>query len=97
RTVTGVQTCALPIFCRVIYNHRRCDAGCRSLSRADPRSAETLAGGIDRRTQRNGDQYRNLFAALSALLDDPAALLSCRVNLEFRSEERRVGKECRVG
>ena len=54
----------------------------------NPRHAEAFAGGIDRGTQCAGDQHRNLFAALSSFLDDPASFLSCRVNLEFASSQR---------
>src|SRR5205814_1039903 len=68
---------------RSIYYHRGRDAGCRGLSRINPRHAEAFAGGIDRGTQCAGDQHRNLFATLSSFLDDPASFLSCRVNLEF--------------
>ncbi len=73
---------------RSIYYHRGRDAGCRGLSRINPRHAEAFAGGIDRGTQCAGDQHRNLFAALSSFLDDPASFLSCRVNLEFASSQR---------
>src|SRR5712675_2207799 len=55
--VTGVQTCALPIYCRIVAN----------CAQAPP--------------------ARSWCAA--------AARATCRASVRRRSEERRVGKECR--
>src|SRR5882724_4703326 len=74
--------------CRTIYHDRRRDAGRRSLSWTNHRSAKTFAGRIDRGTQRNGDQHRNLFASFPSLLDDSAAVLPDWFILEFASSQR---------
>src|SRR2546430_3555343 len=76
-TVTGVQTCALPIcsFCAsAILNH-----------------------------ERHGEEARKLFADAQKLLDEivgkkllqPRGVYGLFPANRVRSEERRVGKECR--
>src|SRR5688572_32040071 len=62
-TVTGVQTCALPIFLRLLLRGDR---------------------GHERRVRADG----------AAAMGEGAAL-SPRRDRRWRSEERRVGKECR--
>src|SRR2546427_2382345 len=75
-TVTGVQTCALPIF----RARGGPDAGRRArfCHRQDARSSDRAA------PAENGPQAR---AA--------RALAAAQTPIQARSEERRVGKECR--
>src|SRR5207248_3703740 len=72
RTVTGVQTCALPIFTRRLVARRAVRAGCRRR----PSGAAGRAAGPGR-------------AQPGAVGRDRAPPVLAR------SEERRVGKECR--
>src|SRR5207253_5605984 len=76
--VTGVQTCALPIFasCRVWSSDRS--------SKPDKTRSEIDAGLIRSMNLYNSDYRVNLREAI-------------RGAIEARSEERRVGKECRCG
>src|SRR5207248_5743055 len=72
RTVTGVQTCALPIF--------------------DPAVGDwvTLAGG----EIRGIVERRTVFSRRAAGNENRRQVLAANVDVA-RSEERRVGKECR--
>src|SRR5207248_4762680 len=90
RTVTGVQTCALPISRRA-----------RTPRRVE--SDESHVRGVDRQLFRK--PYRYLGPAARANRGDErrAAVLrrawraACAGTNDRRSEERRVGKECRSG
>src|SRR5438094_9319530 len=64
RTVTGVQTCALPISTFPSWSSRRCCSPCLSLRSSFRRATSSLCAG--------------------------------RAPNGCRSEERRVGKECRL-
>src|SRR5258707_11013305 len=73
--VTGVQTCALPISCR-LSNSRSASVVSRSCSAASTRELEVAC------------------KAVSALRS--ASTISEKLSASWpRSEERRVGKECR--
>src|SRR5205085_4042462 len=79
-TVTGVQTCALPIFAFLLLTRTGV---------AQTRAAKSVESGT---------------AALRALTITPARIVlngryaECRPLVSgMRSEERRVGKECRCG
>src|SRR5207245_4304678 len=75
-TVTGVQTCALPIY--VDFNSR--------VHKGD------IVALIDPAL------FQGALLQASADLDNAKAnLVAAKANLEKRSEERRVGKECRYG
>src|SRR2546430_4377604 len=76
-TVTGVQTCALPIF----------SAGATALVRNFPPEDPTLIQWI-LNDVAEGDPFQHLIARFSAW-ELPGQ------DLDVRSEERRVGKECR--
>src|SRR2546430_7596114 len=76
-TVTGVQTCALPIFV-LVRGHARDEPACR----LGPGALEHVARG------RVADDVEDPLPELSE------RLLLSRIDLD-RSEERRVGKECR--
>src|SRR5206468_7446101 len=69
--VTGVQTCALPIW------------GCRNWSHAS---------GVTPRTKSNRAANSPIFEALSGA---KSTVTAARAFSSRRSEERRVGKECR--
>src|SRR5256886_7538887 len=75
-TVTGVQTCALPI----LFPRLRAGAGRRPGAAAAVRTDAAVFAGAARR--------RRLDAG--GILDSPAG-----VSRRHRSEERRVGEECR--
>src|SRR3546814_1322910 len=83
--VTGVQTCALPIF-EPLFDH-------------PPRQLEPATRGrvaeADRRDhdQRDDRQERQVERLKSGAVGR-AGLEQHRIELERRSEERRVGKEC---
>src|SRR2546430_12554613 len=77
-TVTGVQTCALPIFAR---------AGLRERPRRTPGDAEGYDGAFER--DGNGDGPADRF------VDDRDGERGGHGDVGGRSEERRVGKECR--
>src|SRR5439155_17237499 len=69
--VTGVQTCALPIFGRIPWSAKPAIQGVDRL----PACGGADASGVEHRTRASGDIHRARGAG--------------------RSEERRVGKECR--
>src|SRR5437016_8942580 len=77
-SVTGVQTCALPI-----YAYRRPSASASSGRQA------ARAEGKRQEAKGKGQKLRRKTARLSSLTDESRAVC--------RSEERRVGKECRSG
>src|SRR5699024_12061596 len=73
RNVTGVQTCALPIY-------SRCETG-------------ALTGGLPQHESSRDLVRRHVARRVQiAVGSDPPAVLTVG-----RSEERRVGKECRAG
>src|SRR2546426_8493783 len=79
--VTGVQTCALPIWCGGEGGggaRARGSRGVRAAARAGALGRAAAGGGVGR-----GPRARAAGAALG------------RAAVESRSEERRVGKECR--
>src|SRR3989475_6763799 len=76
-TVTGVQTCALPI-CRARVSLTRRDLRLRRRRRCVPLAFRPPAGALLRSTD-----------------GQPARLGAARDRQLGRSEERRVGKECR--
>src|SRR2546427_7835823 len=77
-TVTGVQTCALPIY--LARDHRKAAAVLARLR------------GDDRRVQR---EQAGLVRDAVDHVDDRADLTGAVAEPADRSEERRVGKECR--
>src|SRR5205085_8582012 len=96
-TVTGVQTCALPIYPLELHRsgaRQRVDAALRGGVVALPEIAEQPA-------QRSGvDDAAALalhFEDPSCRLRDQEGALEMHVDHQVRSEERRVGKECRAG
>src|SRR5207248_7856006 len=79
RTVTGVQTCALPIFIGILAGSGHLDAGERDLFLHCARSYSGLAD----------------LAVPAWLLCASRVAIGGRIALVVpRSEERRVGKEC---
>src|SRR5690606_41133039 len=91
--VTGVQTCALPIFGSFFGDGR--DAGSRKhegidifANRSTP--AVAAANGIISRVGLN-----NLGGKIVFLKPEGLAINLYYAHLDSRSEERRVGKECR--
>src|SRR2546430_8819422 len=74
-TVTGVQTCALPIF---------------ALQQDLPGQLELLAPELPWQVLLQGERPKAQL--LKAFRDKPSVLFASQ---SFRSEERRVGKECR--
>src|SRR5438270_9190335 len=76
-TVTGVQTCALPIFVEHADNQEQ-----RPGREAVVELLEHAAGKAVRRQRKNAERAESKVADRT-------------VGDEFRSEERRVGKECR--
>src|SRR5436309_6637504 len=88
--VTGVQTCALPISLRR-RNRRSCHRrGCRGPPRGEPRPREWPCPNRSLRTSRPP-------CAGAVPSAGRASAGSGRDDALFRSEERRVGKECRLG
>src|SRR2546430_8176369 len=82
-TVTGVQTCALPIF-----RGPRPDAGGRRAGVGDGRDRRLVGGSartVVRILARRVFRWRAVVGAVAVRPGDA----------EHRSEERRVGKECR--
>src|SRR2546430_11043279 len=76
-TVTGVQTCALPI---------------SGFARCPPPASDARGSRLDPRRSGRGPPAP---PAAPALRGAPAALRGAPAALHGRSEERRVGKECR--
>src|SRR5207253_7678300 len=83
--VTGVQTCALPIWCGSSEFGRLCLLARRLVERG-VRVVQLRSGGWD----AHGDLKKN-HTPQAKKTDKPIAAL-----LTDRSEERRVGKECRA-
>src|SRR2546430_3236775 len=75
-TVTGVQTCALPIWNREALHV--------------PQTLPYFGLG-----QRASCDMKNSFRLFGIFKIDVLLRIRCRVYGEVRSEERRVGKECR--
>src|SRR5256885_10938663 len=77
--VTGVQTCALPISHAALPPKRFCQFAL-----------------VERPVVRRGEEFENLFANLTSVFSHASETISvCVINDVTRSEERRVGKECR--
>src|SRR5256886_9425812 len=74
-TVTGVQTCALPISSSTITRSQRCRRISSACRRERARSCDTIA--------------------LVTFSQSSGSLGVSKRSKNFRSEERRVGKECR--
>src|SRR5207248_5592666 len=97
RTVTGVQTCALPIWADAARgsNARASRRNPRITGPPSPGDGQ-LTGGAGRRAGRRppsaGDRMQT---ALVGLLAPLGVALTC--DARHRSEERRVGKGCRAG
>src|SRR3989475_10762119 len=86
-TVTGVQTCALPIFSRRFKPSSR-----TSLNGEQPYPWDRLQP-QDEMSRHRGAKHRRRYELLGGIsLLSPEYLLSVE---RWRSEERRVGKECR--
>src|SRR5207253_4816019 len=82
--VTGVQTCALPIYWRTVSNSSTLNHGTSALPSG-------------RRSRQNGTSPSSSHSRHPSQ-QSPNARGCWRVSSEsltFRSEERRVGKECR--
>src|SRR5690606_39285066 len=73
--VTGVQTCALPIF---LY------------ANADENTAMVI---VNREMEFNGRLEKMLFTLIWEKTD--SGWIICKESVSVRSEERRVGRECR--
>src|SRR5207248_8908916 len=85
RTVTGVQTCALPI-----WQHGGAEARVRvAVARPAVALEDEVALPAGRWVGRHRITQRDLVAGVH---DDVAIVHLCQ---QLRSEERRVGKECR--
>src|SRR2546430_6145509 len=77
-TVTGVQTCALPIY----YESRLSEI------------YGPMMTGIKKRQMPDPEYYKNILVA-TYLAYRPLSLSELTIIAGLRSEERRVGKECR--
>src|SRR5205085_7357220 len=80
-TVTGVQTCALPIYC--------CPRSRTAEPMATTATIEELAGAASKKAPNQRSElpgHRRITATMLGCMQLPLA---------ERSEERRVGKECR--
>src|SRR5256886_9162422 len=78
-TVTGVQTCALPIFRR--FHPPPCEEAVRALVEHSGKQALEVEGRETRFTRGTVECHRIGYGS--------------RQEISCRSEERRVGKECR--
>src|SRR2546430_7279198 len=76
-TVTGVQTCALPI-----------SRSCEQAKEKKPSGSETTLGGTEERLTATIDRLVGELRRFKLRTGQ-------RTGCFFRSEERRVGKECR--
>src|SRR5207249_5800270 len=84
RNVTGVQTCALPILLVFAAQRSNWSIWMAAVLAA---SVTTLIYGYHRRLEASGETpVSGGFIRLPAM-----------ISAAFRSEERRVGKECRAG
>src|SRR5262249_57889513 len=79
-SVTGVQTCALPI-----WTSRKREAPRRRRGRRHARGASRLREVRDSKMGRGGESIRR----------QGGLTRTCSFAVAVRSEERRVGKECR--
>src|SRR5207248_7289623 len=87
RTVTGVQTCALPIsFCQIRSASREFEVTTFRLAQAI--ALDRSLGKIDINLSHLGQRSRQFSGK---------KILSAHLLFGSRSEERRVGKECRSG
>src|SRR5207248_6351583 len=86
RTVTGVQTCALPILAVSRAGRERSDQICPVVMIDGCADLALISVVINLRFNRHGPGRVEL---------DSCA--RCRITRATRSEERRVGKECRSG
>src|SRR5205823_11241299 len=84
KLVTGVQTCALPISTAQQPDRR----ASQSLQRANRRTSAAHCAG-------SGQCRTTPPTATPAACARPAPRLPVLISLDQRSEERRVGKECR--
>src|SRR5207248_4890285 len=90
RTVTGVQTCALPIWLRQAFAKAR---GVRAEIPPDIRVAMWSKFLFIAALSGVGSVTR---APIGVIRGQPESRRMLRQALEERSEERRVGKECRA-
>src|SRR5207248_7521363 len=95
RTVTGVQTCALPIFANsVLYATVTTDASCGAVN-SEHDSFTPLGGMVPLINIMLGEI---VFGGVGAGLYGMFVFIVLAVFIAgLRSEERRVGKECRGG
>src|SRR5207248_3707873 len=95
RTVTGVQTCALPIYLRHTNSTWLKDLG------VPDRDIQAMLGhsngAMTKHYQHGNPETSRQATALIAEVLQGNANLATVVNFGRRSEERRVGKECRYG
>src|SRR5207248_8088535 len=91
RTVTGVQTCALPIFSPQTHPEARPPAIARTERR--PRRVPPCRYGP--KPQETRQAHPNATANPGVKSRTRATSAHYRSSVGFRSEERRVGKECR--
>src|SRR5207248_7098101 len=88
RTVTGVQTCALPIWILEEDDHEMVLSGYyrdRGTKSGKPEWSELRV-----LSQEDSKQVASMYG-------DKLGQISLHAFVENRSEERRVGKECRTG
>src|SRR3546814_4812158 len=79
--VTGVQTCALPIYC----------IGCRSCIQACPYGVRVFN---EKPAKRSTEHALGSSAVTSGVRGTVEKCDFCMDRIDARSEERRVGKEC---
>src|SRR5207253_8307864 len=91
--VTGVQTCALPIFVR---NGSGTDKGGRMSSKRQTTMAKLARERkLQEKRERKQEKKRAVAAERAAQLNGGAPLEAGEAEAVERSEERRVGKGCR--
>src|SRR5207248_8225396 len=92
RTVTGVQTCALPIYRRSLLSLARLGAASGYYSRGHPCAGGRVSNSSCRETARRAAGSNRRFGFLCWIKSYFTSLPASP--WRARSEERRVGKEC---
>src|SRR5205823_7280441 len=91
KLVTGVQTCALPICTDVAGSRELVEEGVTG-ALCEPRDAASLADAMERIGRLSPDQLAKMGCAARDKVERDFS-----EEIVVRSEERRVGKECRSG